>query len=434
MVTSNLLKTQFDDRVLKYWAIRIDKGHNSDDEIHGLEKTENHIYWTKSINNPDKEQMCISISTFYFKIAQLYISILSALDPVYLINGVEYPMFSSYIKKNIPTNGSQISINGILHKKYEALRHRFEPEREMINPSYCNIHKNIHTILDIEGVKELQNLYFDRWDLNGALNMSEKNQDLYRKDSMEFQNKFVPSNVRKGVSRFSDIHIYDTNVNPFCTDGTLKKPVYQNTQNTQLFADYATNLAEMAKYAKNIEYQLLNILNTIFITTSENILKINPSINDEALDQLIDKTRTILVDMYVSGQEFYTNGIKIYANILKRENNMDESPFQILYGVNPDNIYTDTRLTPGQPIFFSKFLEDIEKQSPEMPGVTNSNSSTMQEIVTKHENTRDSGKDDNKQQKNQDRPDNQPKNQDRPDNQTRNQDRPDNQPKNQQQQ
>jgi hypothetical protein len=39
---------------------------------------------------------------------------------------------------------------------YDALANDFINDNHILNPKYCNVHKNVTSLMDISGVKELQ--------------------------------------------------------------------------------------------------------------------------------------------------------------------------------------------------------------------------------------------------------------------------------------
>jgi len=337
-LSSDMLKGM-NKTTLEYWSDRVKKGRkNVSPELDAWGLKKDTIIWTTADNMPNPEekiQLCRSISTFYVMISQLYISILSALDPVYILNGVEHSLFSRYRSSSPIPPDVKISAKGIFHKMYDALANDFINNNNVLNPNYCNVHKDINSLMDISGVKELQGLYFDRWQINGSLYISEQNTDLYNKDVHRLYEQFVPPDERvddpSQIKQFSDIPVKNTLLNPLCSSGVLKQPVFQTKRNRRLFRLYSENLQEMGRFAKKKEGMFLAILNTVF-TNTNGAVGINPELTDIKLRKLINYTRRQLVDMYVEGQAFFVNGIKIYANILKEEPEVtSENPIDTIH-------------------------------------------------------------------------------------------------------
>ena len=369
-LSSDMIK-HMNKRTLMYWSNRVANGRSPDsDKYKSWELKTGNIYWShdKEDFHPDeKRQLCRSIANFYVMLSQLYISILSALDPVFVVNGVERSMFDKYRSNSPIPPDVKISSKGIFHKMYHALQYAFKTDKHVINPNYCSVHKNINSLMDISGVKELQGLYFDRWQINGSLYMSDKNTDLYNNDVLRLYEQFVPPAERTDysqITRFSDIPVKNTSVNPLCANGALNQPVFLNPGNKKLFNLYDLNIIEMNKFANKKERALLAILNTIF-TETDGVIEINPSLTDTKLKQLINDTRGHLVDLYVEGQAFFVNGVKIYANILKQENDymdIDNPPPE---GTFHDHSYKAIQTIENQPEYYNPLLLNIYNNSSE---------------------------------------------------------------------
>jgi hypothetical protein len=180
IITQDILDKQFNKLDIQYLTIRIKKGHkplidifsSSSDQPMEFVKKEEDVFYSDNITNENKKQMCLNISQFYIKIGHLFASIVTALDPVYIVDGKAYPFNTP--KKDIPDHSLlEISENGICHKKIMALQFGYIQDNKL-NPRFCNINEKYSSIYNYNGIPELEKLYYDKIDSNGKPYMSEK--------------------------------------------------------------------------------------------------------------------------------------------------------------------------------------------------------------------------------------------------------------------
>jgi hypothetical protein len=70
------------------------------------------------------------------------------------------------------------------------------------------------------------------------------------------------------------------------------------------------------------QYKLLSIINDIFTYvidphSNKKVIRINPNLNEEGLQKSIEKARRLIVDLYITCENDYVNGIKIYEAIVE---------------------------------------------------------------------------------------------------------------------
>ena len=128
---------------------------------------------------------------------------------------------------------------------------------------------------------------------------------------------FMPENI----SKFSDIKLRDYNKTRGCASGELKKPVKGSLKN-YLFQKYALNLQNMTKKANDKQEFLLEIINSIFtydLVDGVKKIRIHPKLTEEGLQKLVEQTRKIIVDLYITCENDFVEGVKIYEAIVENQ-------------------------------------------------------------------------------------------------------------------
>ena len=78
----------------------------------------------------------------------------------------------------------------------------------------------------------------------------------------------------------------------------------------------------MIQNASNNQSKLLSVINQLFTYvfdpyTNKKVIRVNPKLNEEILQKAVDKTRSLIVDLYIKCELDYVNGIKIYEAIVE---------------------------------------------------------------------------------------------------------------------
>jgi hypothetical protein len=339
MITKDILDKQFNKLDIQYLSIRIKKGHkplidifnttsNTDiPEQETIQKNEQVLY-AESFTTDNKQQMCLNISRFYIKIGHLFAAIVKALDPVYIVEGKQYPFNTP--KKQLPPNASvTISETGICHAKIKALQFGYVPNNKL-NPQFCNIHQKYNTISNYNGIPELTKLYYDKIDYTGKPYMSEKSRQQYISDLHLLYYQFTKNKSESpSINDFTDITLNDYHNDLNCNNNTFNTPITQSEKDNILFIDYADNLKEMLYFSKQKERVFLEIINEIFTSTNTTTssssssdtskklaISINPHLTDDRLNELITSVRNNLLEFYIKNDEYFNNGVDIYTAIV----------------------------------------------------------------------------------------------------------------------
>jgi hypothetical protein len=343
IVTKDILDKQFDYLDIEYLATRTNSGWKWDSLFRSGEKnaaddtvkypSKDKVGYITKIDNPNKEEMCMSISTFYVKIGHIFSAIVGTIKPRYVFgNGETHSILTP--KKDLPTNDDgvfQLSENGFCYKRIEALRFGTNQNSSAINPQFCNANNSYPSANEIPGVPEFEMLYYDDTDEKGNPIMSERSLSIYRKDLTTFYKKFTDEpSLPNDIHKFSEIQLKQYNALDRCVNNKYNQPIAPigNSRESSLFEDYAANLREMIQVTGDLQQNLVEILNKIFTKKSSGGIGIGSGSNDKEkitiqpkltmamVDQLIVDTRNKLLELYLRCEEYFENGVNIYKAIV----------------------------------------------------------------------------------------------------------------------
>ena len=273
------------------------------------------IYMNKSNLNetPSKLSDCYQIAKFYVKISHLFFAILMTINPIFIY---EDPITHKIIKatlqekNNIPQFVTpKIISNSLCGKKINML---FGNEKYQL----------VHNLNDEEGIPELINLYYDSGfdhNTNTFTKMSDKMKKKYHHDLKEFYKTFTQSNsMPEHIQSFSDIKLNNYSSEEELLEGGRRR------ENLVIIKEYAKNLRNMIKNVNKIQKKLLDILEQIFIydkdpeyQNNEEIIRISPHLTEKILQNYINTSRQLIVQLYVDCEEDFLEGVKIYEALIE---------------------------------------------------------------------------------------------------------------------
>lgn len=339
VLTSEIIQKKFTPLEITYLSQRV-KNNIEVNEV----KKDDVIFFNKeqihdlNIQNPTKKKrMCIAISKFYVTVAHIFAAIMTTINPVYVYKDVTGNIVrtSIYEKENIP-QGVKTTIEkfNICQTRIDSLKrgNNEKSDEKVINihPKICsfNEHKNL---TDEPGIMELMELYYDdNYDPNTGrfLGMSEETKKDYNSNLKTFYNTFTGNNVSElpeNIKSFKDIKLRDYKENKNCqgSEPMFEKNV-RGTKSNKLFAQYAENIKKMVKNANVNQGALLNIINQLFTysintQTQEKEIRINPSLNEQNIHQIVLETRAIIMKLYLTCENDYNTGVKIYEAIVEQK-------------------------------------------------------------------------------------------------------------------
>ena len=344
ILTSDIIDRYFNDMEVTFLAQRIKEGA----EVNEL-KTEKIRFINKDnlesldVSNDAqksirKKRVCIGIAKFYVKIAHVFAAIVMTINPVYTYKDATGQTIKTTLleKDKIP--------KGTIRKLYKLNicdnRIRALKKGENINettgdvsiqPRICDMNTtkdgSDKTLADEPGIPELMRLYLDdNYDYsNGSFTgMSKDTEKQFQKDLQLFYTAFTGNeNMPDTIKKFSDIKLRDYNAKPSCQPPTAPlKGRFTINKKDELFVKYANNIKQMIQSAASNQYKLLSVINELFTYVTDpysgkRVIRVNPKLTDESLQNSIIKTRKFIVDLYIKCETDYVKGVQLFEAIVE---------------------------------------------------------------------------------------------------------------------
>ena len=321
-------------------------------------------------NSINKFRMCKGIAKFYIQIANLFAAITMTLNPMFIyVNDSGEEIKLSLDEKNKIPKGVDVKIvyNNMCQKRLDILSNgndeyiknngidKFnKKDKYIINPNFCDMNitpsGSVKKLKKVTGISELKKLYYDDYDYNiGEFkNMSPLMRKKYEEDLITFykaftgENKFPVDNAtgESSIKDFRDIQLRNYASLTGCKKGEYKKSI-EDTLGNGLFNEYAKNISSMINSAQESQDKLSNILSQVFVhvdskESSDNYM-INSKLDQKKLDNLIQETKDIILNMYTTCEKQFYDGLSIYEAIVKQ---------QILLTTQSQLKDLNTKLTP----------------------------------------------------------------------------------------
>jgi hypothetical protein len=344
ILTSDIIKRYYNDVDVTYLAQRIKNGQ----EVNELNK-EKFTYINKdNLESLDasndkqksirKKRICIGIAKFYVKIAHIFAAIVMTINPVYTYKDATGQTVKSGLleKDKIPKGvDRKLYKLNICDNRIRSLKNNEAQDEATGNvtmqPKVCDMNTNkdgsVKSLSDEPGITELMNLYLDdEYDYsNGTfIGMSDNTKKQFAKDLERFYTAFTGNEIMPPeIKKFSDIKLKDYNKTKSCAGPTPTfKNKYTLNKKDKLFVDYAENTKKMIQNAAENQSKLLSVINDLFTYvidpySGKKVIRINPMLTDKSLQESIEKTRRLIVDLYVKCENDYVNGIKLYEAIVE---------------------------------------------------------------------------------------------------------------------
>jgi hypothetical protein len=355
ILTSDIIQKNFNDMEVTYLAQRIKNGL----EVNEL-KTENVSFVTKDgidgldISNDEKKSLkkkrvCIGIAKFYVKIAHLFAAIVMTINPVYTYkDNTGHTVKVGLMEKDTIPKGTEKKLYklNICDNRIRALKRGTDNSGNSTSNTTANTTANTNvtlqpkicdvnitktgiekTLADEPGIPELMDLYLDdKYDFsNGAFTgMSDKTREQFMKDLQQFYTAFTGNEIMpKNITKFSDIKLHDYSKIPGCQgDNPILNAKYCVNKKDRLFIEYAENIRQMIKTASENQSKLLTVINDLFTYvidpySGKKVIRVNPLLNDELLQKSVEKTRKLIIDLYVRCETDYVKGVKLYEAIVE---------------------------------------------------------------------------------------------------------------------
>lgn len=343
VLTADIIQKYFTDMDITYLEERIKNGVETNVLVNGqVSFISKEMLDSLDISNDAKKsilkrRVCIGIAKFYVKIAHVFSAIVMTINPVYSYKDIDGNTVKAGLleKDKIPkaVKRKLYRLN-ICDNRLKALNKGMETDavgNVTIKPTICSMNTNKHghlmTVADEPGIAELTKLYLDdNYDYsNGRFTgMSKETKKQHLNDLKVFYTAFTGNKTMPSeITRFSDIKMRDYSKRPGCQEDTpiMKSKITLN-KNDKLFVAYAKNIQQMLEQAAANQTKLLDVINELFTYVSDpytgkKVIRVNPNLNNETLQKVVEKTRKLIVNLYVKCEEDYVKGVKLYEVIVE---------------------------------------------------------------------------------------------------------------------
>jgi len=347
IVTSDILERYLNEQQITYLEQRVKDGV----EVNAI-NNENFVFINKDVlegldlandtkagikKNIKKQRVCIGIAKFYVKVAHIFAAIVMTINPIYSYkdsNGLTIK--TSLLERDAIPKGTEkkvLKLN-LCDNRIRALRNNELLDEETgdasVEPEICDINMNDFgmekTLADEPGISELMQLYFDKYDeKTGTFTaMTPETAELFKKDLQEFYTAFTGnSTMPPEITRFSDIKLRDYDKTPNCMGPEAKlRSRVQISQKSPLFVAYADNIKRMVQTAADNQLKLLDVINKLFDytidpKTKKRIIRVNPKLTEETLQQNVEKTRKLISTLYLRCEADFEEGVKLMNAIVE---------------------------------------------------------------------------------------------------------------------
>ena len=363
ILTSDIIERYFTDIQITYLAQNIKDGDPLNNNETNLEK-DNMIFLYKDnipkldIRDPiKKKRVCIGIAKFYIKIAHVFATILTTINPVYVYKDKNGDTVKAdiYNRNKIPKDAKvKVLKLNICDNRINALKRGSnidssgeidtDTDRIKIHPKICsvNLKKKIDSYdelkdfddelkdLDDEpGIPELMELYYDDnydYETGKFTGMKENTRAVFNENLRHFYTVFTDGKIMPdNYTKFSDIKLRDYHNMKECKGSNpLLKMKVKGSVSDDLFSKYAENIKQMVKKANKNQELLLDVLNKLFVymtdpQTKKKVIRINPDLTEDILQEVIVETRAIIINLYLTCETDFVNGVKIYEAIVEKK-------------------------------------------------------------------------------------------------------------------
>lgn len=364
ILTSNVVKNRLNNIEITYLNQRVKDGYIIDkeqrDDIIFLKDKD--LLNLDVPNSTKKTRMCIGISRFYVRIAQLFAAIVKTINPIYSYkNSQGVTEKVPFMKKmNIPQEirkKTTVSRAGICSNRIHSMMISALKDTEItdvkqenimsggsvkykINNKLCsmNVNKKIvndtsvketKTLIDEPGIPELIDLYKDVYDYKTGkyTEMSEKSKKDYEEDLRTFYTAFTGNkDMPESIKKFSDIQLRQYHELPACNNDQqgLNAKFVGVEISDKLMKIYGERMSKMIETMNTNQNKLIEILDEIFVyrldkKTGNKIITIHPKLSTQKLEKIIEKTRKFIVNIFVGCEESFVSTLEAFEAIIEEQ-------------------------------------------------------------------------------------------------------------------
>jgi len=303
-----------------------------------------------------KQETCDKIAKFYVKIAHIFSAIVQTINPTYSYtdfwgNNIKLSLSE---KDKLPSGKKQtVEQLNLCQNRVDILKAQegklgSNADTKKDYPDLCSINllKNgkIKSLENEPGIPELKQLYYDKYNYKTGKyhEMSENALKQFNIDLEHFYKSFTgdEGKMPAEIVNFSDIKLrnHKLELSECSTKNKTKDSLNKESESesgpigsydkSYLLTEYANNLNQMIISMNENHQKLLLVINTIFLKTEDKdngkdkgkdvstVIRINPELTEQMLQSIIEKVRTIIIELYVKCEEDFVKGLQLYEAIV----------------------------------------------------------------------------------------------------------------------
>jgi hypothetical protein len=208
-----------------------------------------------------------------------------------------------------------------------------------IKPKFCGANYDEATgesrrLSTEPGIPELEKLYYNEYnyDQGGFTGMTDKmRRSTYEKDVEAFYKTFtgnaklpVDADGKKTIKTFSQIPLRDFHKSRGCEKNGVFTKGHKGTLKEKLFKQYAEHVKKMMVTTEKNQNKLLSVIDKMFVFSinPETQLKevvINPKMNEKALQEIVESSRKLIVELYLKCESDFLEGLEIFEAIVEKQ-------------------------------------------------------------------------------------------------------------------
>ena len=352
ILTSRIIEENLNDLDIEYLSQHIKEGKVVDlmtkDKVIYLKK--DNIPKLDVKNDTQKRRLCVGIAKFYVKVAHIFACIMKTINPTisYSDNAGQTKEVDITGKHMLPEKDDKLNMKmnmssiSLCSKRLDALVNNNKYDTNdlnkeiVVNPDYCgfNAQESNSDLQSEPGMVELEQLYNDKYnyDTGGYNGMSDNMKKQYQRDLKIFYEAFSDNNEPfdpKKITKFSDIKLREHHKKEGCSKSDkgeyLQK--YKGGYKDELFFQYAKHIKAMMENTKKNQDKLLSVIDKLFVFVNiedeakkvTKMILINPELTEKSLQTVVEETRNIIINLYITCENDFLKGLEIFEGIVEQQ-------------------------------------------------------------------------------------------------------------------
>ena len=401
IITADIFEKYFTGNQVTYLDHRIKDGQIDNNAETALNEEEILYFKKKNMSDIDvdtqdkresvgfkKRRICIGLAKYYIKIAHLFAAIRTTINEEYIKEERrdrdrdyddrrerEYDeRYEDYYRKRYGGGSEPFGRLSLCGRRLVALLHKRKGKNgEYIAPQFCSSeYKNrIQTLDDELGIPELEALYNNQYEYDVSnkdwkkqfTGRDKKMDQEYKKDLTELYNQMTANtgSLPAEIKNFKDVPL-EMEKETACIKSKEYKSLHSmflykrgdELVENEFLSEYTEHIKKMEDEIQKKNGELIEILKSIFkkksVTPQEGEedseesyrIMIDPELTYVKLQEIVEKTRKIIVKMYLDCDKNYKKGIEIYVKMLGSKAVQESEEDLKLFSGDTENVVVES--------------------------------------------------------------------------------------------